>query len=651
MCREQVLFIDVSAGKTAPTRQFELACTFCGLNVIRLFTEGKDSRKLIDSLKLKYIQAIVITARALANPDIRHLMSAIKCEDGKRRPLMIIGVTPEVDSGLLDTLSGHKITGCRSSITVPFHGFYKFSESKSITRQLGGLDIPFACEWANYFSLDETSSVETIIYLTSAKEEAILPIFVKTVLNGQEVFFLTEIGHLETSDESISYFTKKDFLEIAPLVMFLRYACGQKCWHTPGHYANLTIDDPWLREPYGFLSYKGLLKEMEKVNFHTTIGFIPWNYDRNEKDVVSLFREHPDRFSICVHGNNHDHYEFYKYETNKEDPWSARPLNLHEANIKQAIARMEKFQDMMGLSYDSVMVFPHSIAPAKTLGLLKRYNFLATSNAAQSPLGSEQPNDPLFSLKPAILDFENFATIDRYWPKERTKADIAIDLFLGNPICYHNHHDLFKDGIDSFNETAEMINDIEPKVRWQSLGYIARHLYIQRVRSDGNYDVRAFCRSIELENTQKRDMAYYVRKEESFSPSIRQVTVDGKPHSYEISDSDLCLTLSIPSGESRFIDIEYENDFDFTSIDISKSDSRVNRLRKLSDFRDITLSKSILGRTFANVYYKTGFYKSGLKRLLTICFLPAAIICSVGRYLSNCIRKRSPRKPIIEEKK
>ena len=53
-------------------------------------------------------------------------------------------------------------------------------------------------------------------------------------------------------------------------------------WHSPGHYANLTIDDPWFAESYGHLTYNGLLGEMEKANFHTTIAFIPWNYDRSE---------------------------------------------------------------------------------------------------------------------------------------------------------------------------------------------------------------------------------------------------------------------------------------------------------------------------------------------------------------------------------
>jgi hypothetical protein len=64
-----------------------------------------------------------------------------------------------------------------------------------------------------------------------------------------------------------------------PILMFLRYAGGPCCWHQDSDYANLTIDDPWLTKRYGHLSYEGLLAEMKEVRFHTTIAFIPWNYD------------------------------------------------------------------------------------------------------------------------------------------------------------------------------------------------------------------------------------------------------------------------------------------------------------------------------------------------------------------------------------
>ena len=83
--------------------------------------------------------------------------------------------------------------------------------------------------------------------------------------------------------------TETAFAEVAPEMIFAKYGAGERGWHALHHDANLTIDDPWLREPYGHLDYNKLLTEMERHNFHTTIAFIPWNYDRSEQQVVALF--------------------------------------------------------------------------------------------------------------------------------------------------------------------------------------------------------------------------------------------------------------------------------------------------------------------------------------------------------------------------
>ena len=130
---------------------------------------------------------------------------------------------------------------------------------------------------------------------------------------------------------------------------------------------------------------------------------------------------------------------------------------------------------------------------------------------------------------------------------------------IGNPILLYAHHQFFADGLDAFNEIAEAINQIEPDIIWQSLGNIARHLYLQRIRDDGNFDIREFCKSIEIKNSHERNVTYFIRKEESFSPPIKQVTKNGKPYSGKKKEGNLSISIAIPEGESRLIDIEYES--------------------------------------------------------------------------------------------
>ena len=618
---EDVLYI--TSESSYIKKEVELACQFYGLNIELFFIENLN---IADIFIQKETNAIIINATALSAIGAQEIFSILDNKLGKNLPLFIIEITPETDLTALNNLSGGAVTGCTRSEEVLSNGIFKLIESKDIARELAGRYIPFTGDTVNYFIIDKAARSQTIAEITTSRSDTHFPVFIKTSIKGHEIFLQTKLQSLDISEENKWQFDKKRFFEIAPIMMFLRYACGERCWRSTKHYANLTIDDPWLTEPYGFLIYKGLLEEMKKNNFHTTIAFIPWNFDRSSPEVVSLFYENPEKLSICIHGNNHDLQEFYKYETTPGDPWPAKPLAVQEMNIKQALARMEKFKKEAGLAYDRVMVFPHSIAPAKTLGLLKKYNFLATVNAGNVPLSSEKPQEPLFYLRQVTLAFENFASLNRKSVKEYSQANIAIDLFLGNPILFYGHHDLFADGITGFNNVSEIINNIQPDIQWRSLGYIAQHLYLEKKRDDWNYDVMAFTSNLVLENTHQSNVTFFVRKEESFAPPIEKLTVDGKAYPYGRSGDDLIFEIPIPAGESRHIIIEYENGLNLSSIETSKNDLHINLLRSLSDFRDLTISTNGVGRNLIHFYYATGPFKLGLMRLAIILLVLTVLI-------------------------
>jgi len=185
-----------------------------------------------------------------------------------------------------------------------------------------------------------------------------------------------------------------------------------------------------------------------------------------------------------------------------------------------------------------------------------------------------------------------------------------------------------------------MVNKIQPDIVWQSLGYIAQHLYLEKLRDDGNYDVLAFSSNFIIENVHHNDLVYFVRKEEDFSIPIKQVTVDGQPFSYKKYGNNLILEVFVPAGESRNVVIEYENSLDISSIDVSKNDPRINRLRKLSDFRDMTLSKNFVGRIFTHLYYDTGIYKMSLIRLAIILLVLFVLVIIISFVSWRIIRSR-----------
>lgn len=498
--------------------------------------------------------------------------------------------------------------------------------------------FPYKASKIEGFSLATGSEVSTPS-LSVTFGDAPFALLAKTQLNGREVSVMSHIEFPPLKEGERQLYKSKRFLEIAPWLVWLREVFGERCWSFPWRSANLTIDDPWLLEPYGELNYAELLAEMEKVDFHTTIAFVPWNYDRNHQDVVDLFRENTSRYSLSVHGNNHDHQEFYKYVSEADDPWPAKSLEEQDGNIVQALARMTAMEERTGLGFDRVFVFPQSIGPGKTLGLLKKHNFLMTTNFVNVPLGHDVPEEIAFRLRPATLRFGNFASLYRF-PLGEGIADssIAKELFLGNPIIFYTHHTFFHDGADSFNGTADLVNRLEPEVTWGSLGLFAESLYMERLREDGAYDIEMQSRRIVVQNSSNAERIYHVLKPDNFDVEISSVTLNGGLVHYqrdiatESRPGGLWVTMTLPAMRSAVLEIFYDDDTDFSVVDLSKNDKRINRLRALSDFRDITMSSFALGRWFIHNYYSSGAYRFGIGRFalqIGLPFLLVLIVCVV----------------------
>ena len=100
------------------------------------------------------------------------------------------------------------------------------------------------------------------------------------------------------------------------------------------------------------------------------------------------------------------------------------------------------------------------------------------------------------------------------------------------------------------------------------------------------------------------------------------VSVNGQPITYNRRGNTLTLVLKVPAGQERHVQIEYGSGLDVSAIDISKPSWRINSLRRISDFRDLVLSKSILGDKLVAFYYRCR-NASGwtLYRMVFVCLL------------------------------
>jgi hypothetical protein len=551
------------------------------------------------------VSAVVVTPAALAQLPKPALVNILQA---KRLPLLIAGVRQQ-DCGALELWLATRIQCASVNIdgeAVPFT-----VADSPVASELGGeeLRLRFA---GTVFGFKPGGDLKPLIYRESQPLSSTL--FLQATGRELQVFVLGEI--LPHPAEGKHSPLVESFAPLAGYAMFLRHAAGDYAWHPPEYLANFTIDDPWLREPYGALSYRQLLEEMEKHNFHTTIAFIPWNFDRSQQEVVALMRDNPKRYSIAMHGNNHDHIFERTAATDKQ-----------ESDIRQAIARMERFHSLTGLPYDRVMVFPRKIAPSATLALLKQHNFLATVNARHVPLDEAMPKEPSFFLSAATIRYQNFPSLRRYSVEgEMSRESLAVEAFLGNPLVFYGHHQLFQGGIGNFNRIANMVAKIQPATNWVSLGEIARHLYKLRQRSDGSFDVLAFSSEITLKNPTSRERRFHVTKPENFDPGKSQLLVDGEPHPASHAGEKVSFTVVVPPGKQRTASIRYLGAGNALSQPVEGSGFTIGLRRRLSDFRDVTLSQSTWGRELLRFYYTGGTAERVSAILLVIGIALASLL-------------------------
>ena len=310
--------------------------------------------------------------------------------------------------------------------------------------------------------------------------------------------------------------------------------------------------------------------------------------------MVSLFREHPDRFSICVHGNNHYHQEFGPYDSN--------PLKGQVENIKQGLARMERFSQSTRMPYDPVMVFPHSISQAPTLAALKRYNFSATANSVNVPNGSQAPSDPEFALRPVTMAFSNFPSLKRYSAEAPIPAaQLAIDAFLGSPMLFYAHQGFFAAGIDAFSSTADAVTTFS-RIRNGRAWVTSRDIYTwsgcaTTVTSTCGRTAGRSGWTIPLDAT-----SLSTSPGARISPHRLQCGWTEKLIPMRDRTTGFKLQLPVAAGSSREIAIRYDNDLDVAAVDVTRLSLRINVTRYLSDFRDNALSGTALSRRFVVFY-------------------------------------------------
>src|ERR1039458_8454647 len=291
------------------------------------------------------------------------------------------------------------------------------------------------------------------------------------------------------------------FLAAVPVVLYVKWAFAGRCWEAPEVNACLVIDDPLLQPTYGYVNYAEFLSLMLRHSFSTNIAFIPWNWARSRSEVVRLFRENPEKFSLSVHGCDHTDGEF----GHREKSWLTR-------RATQAIERMERHAAGTGIVHDLVMVLPQGIFTDDAPGILKQNGFMAIVNSEVFTTDPQPRPIKISSVwDVAVMDYDCFPIYTRRCPTEGVE-NFAFDILLGKPCIALIHHEFCRDGCAQLVKAINQLNALNCQLNWRSLGDVVRRGFRQRLLPSGAVAVEMYGSELRLENSSPQPQRFMVTK-------------------------------------------------------------------------------------------------------------------------------------------
>ena len=464
------------------------------------------------------------------------------------------------------------------------------SSHPEITREFSGLSFgPIKANIDSAFA--PSSGANTFLPLVSIEgmpfwglvERARCSVF---LLACEEIIDINELtdGNLNVAER---------FSRLLPAAMFLKSIFKQSCWHTRHRFANFIIDDPLLKESYGFLNYRQLLKLTDRIDFSVTIGFVPRNYKNTQRTVADLFRQRSDRLSICVHGCDHSEAEFVEQD-----------IGALNTKIGLASQRMRMHEASTGVPYCEVMVFPYGRFSAQSLRALKANNYLACTNARVTPTDVENECDvPIADCLDIAVTKYGFPLFLRRYPvlhsskgrRTGTVEEFAADLFFGKPALIVEHHDFFRDHGETFLEFVNRLNSLSSELEWTGLKEVVTRTYLEKDVSDQLRVVKIYTNYQLIENDGDRARNFEILKTENGDVPVQNVLIDGKGARFTVDDNQLRVFTRLSAGTSATVQVVYRNSL--PSADVHGgwiSTGRLLTRRLWSDLRDNILCNEFL---------------------------------------------------------
>ncbi len=372
--------------------------------------------------------------------------------------------------------------------------------------------------------------------------------FLKLSYKGLPVFVSSErLIDIDAELTTFNFDICEHFFSAVPLVSYVRWAFPCSSWHAPETSASLVIDDPLLKPTHGFVDFQELLSLMKRHNFSTNIAFIPWNWRRSAPEVVQMFRENPEHFSLSVHGCDHTRAEFGS-PSRQRLYWKAQ----------QALERMNRHESITGICHDPVMVFPQGIFSEAAMNALKRTNLIASVN---NDITSADPRPRTITISDvwdiAVMRYA-FPLFTRRYPWEGIE-NFAFDILLGKPAITVIHHDYCSDHCARLVNFIEQLNALPCAPTWRNLAEVVRRSYRQREISPGAVEVEMYGTELRIENRSGQSKRYFIKRRESQPSAIERICTDAQEISWRQINGHIGFEIELSPGENQVMKIKFHD--------------------------------------------------------------------------------------------
>jgi len=412
---------------------------------------------------------------------------------------------------------------------------------------MAGLRIPASSKANGSICSVTTTATPGATSIVSAGSGAI---FLKVDYENVPVF-LSASSSIIDLDATLAagIFDIRDYVSSAlPIVLYIKWAFVGTCWSSTEANACLIIDDPLLKPTHGLVDFRELLSLMKSHRFSTNIAFIPWNWRRSSSEIVRLFRENPENYSISVHGCDHTRAEFGGSDRQRVY-WKA----------KQALERMNRHESKTGIRHDRVMVFPQGVFSQEAMRALKHTDFVAAVNndtISVDPHFSSMTISDLWDV--AVMSYDNFPIFTRRYPWEGVE-NFAFDILLGKPAIIVIHRDYCSDHCRRLINFVERLNALKRPLKWRSLGEVVRRSFRQREIAPGMVEVEMYGTEMRIENRSERRKRYLLRRRESVPSGIKEIRAGSAKVDFHSTEDCVGFEVDLDPGEKTLINIRFHD--------------------------------------------------------------------------------------------